>query len=43
MSDFKLKNATLYEEALKEARAKYGAGNEAFYDKMEKFFNENDR
>lgn len=36
-------NTTLYEEALKEARTKYGAGNEAFYDKMEKFFNENDR
>lgn len=36
-------NTTLYEEALKEAKAKYGAGNEAFYEKMEKFFDENDR
>lgn len=36
-------NTQLYEEALKEAKAKYGAGNEAFYAKMEKFFNDNDR
>ena len=36
-------NTTLYEEALKEAKEKYGAGNEAFYEKMEKFFDENDR
>ena len=36
-------NTSLYEEALKEAKEKYGAGNEAFYEKMEKFFNENDR
>lgn len=36
-------NTQLYEEALKEAKVKYGAGNEAFYAKMEKFFNDNDR
>ena len=36
-------NTQLYEEALKEAKAKYGAGNETFYAKMEKFFNDNDR
>ena len=36
-------NTSLYEEALKEAKVKYGAGNEAFYEKMEKFFDENDR
>ena len=36
-------NTELYEEALKETKAKYGAGNEAFYAKMEKFFNDNDR
>ena len=36
-------NTTLYQEALNEAKAKYGAGNEAFYDKMQKFFDENDK
>lgn len=36
-------NTTLYEEALKEAKAEYGSENPSFYEKMEKFFNENDR
>ena len=36
-------NTSIYEEALKEAKAEYGAENPAFYDKMEQFFSENDR
>ena len=36
-------NTSIYEEALKEAKAEYGAGNEAFYEKMEKFYQENDK
>ena len=36
-------NTSIYEQALKEAKAEYGKGYEAFYEKMEKFYNENDK
>ncbi|MBR1453741.1 MAG: ABC transporter substrate-binding protein, partial [Lachnospiraceae bacterium] len=36
-------NTSIDEEALKEAKSEYGSENPSFYEKMEKFFNENDR